>query len=141
MYNRQLIQKSIDYIEENLETELTAQELSQMAGFSLFHYYRLFQTAVGMPIMQYILRRRLLNAIYEIHCGNKMIDVALSYGFSTHAGFYKAFVRELGCTPSHFLSTYKVKKPYRINILKEEHIMMSHKKIKEILKQRKILQI
>ena len=96
--NREIIQKSLDYIEENLKCEITARELCERAGFSLFHYYRLFHTAVGMPVMQYILRRKLLNAIYEISRGEKMIDVALAYGFETHAGFYKAFVRELGCT-------------------------------------------
>ena len=131
---REIIQDSIDYIEDNLKTELSAQELSVRAGFSLFHYYRVFQTAVGLPVMQYILRRRLLNAIYEISRGEKMIDVALLYGFETHGGFYKAFVREFGCTPKQYLSQCKVKKPYRINIFKEEHIMVSHKKVTEILK-------
>lgn len=131
---REIIQESIDYIEDNLKCEITADELSARAGFSLFHYYRLFQTAVGMPVMQYIVRRRLLNAIYEISCGSKMVDAALLYCFDTHAGFYKAFVRELGYTPSQYLKKYKVKKPYRINIFEEEHIMVTHKKAKEILK-------
>ncbi len=131
---REIIQDSIDYIEDNLKIELSAQELCDRAGFSLFHYYRVFQTAVGLPVMQYVLRRRLLNAIYEISLGEKMIDVALKYGFETHGGFYKAFVREFGCTPARYLTQYKVKKPYRINIFEEEHIMVSHKKATEILK-------
>ncbi len=132
MYIR-MIQESLDYIEDNIKCEITALELSEKAGFSLFHYYRLFHTAVGMPVMQYILRRRLLNAIYDISCGNKMIDVALQYGFETHAGFYKAFIRELGCTPAQYLKRYKVKKPYRIELLKEEHIMVTHKRVAGIL--------
>ena len=131
---KDLIQNSLDYIEDNVKCDITAQELSDQAGFSLFHYYRLFQTTVGLPVMQYILRRRLLHAIYEISCGGKMIDVALLYGFETHAGFYKAFVREFGCTPAQYLKRYKAKKPYRINILKEEHFMMTHKKVTGILK-------
>ncbi len=131
---KEVIQDSIDYIEDNLKCEISAQELSERAGFSLFHYYRLFQTAVGLPVMQYILRRRLLNAIYEIECGNKMIDIALLYGFETHAGFYKAFAREFGCTPTQYLKLHRVKKPYRIDIFKEEHIMVTRKKAAEILK-------
>ena len=138
---REIIQDSIDYIEDNLKTELSAQELSDKAGFSLFHYYRVFQTAVGLPVMQYVLRRRLLNAIYEISLGGKMIDVALQYGFETHGGFYKAFVREFGCTPARYLKQYKAKKPYRINIFKEEHVMVSHKKATEILKNSKSLEL
>ena len=131
--NLTIIQKSIDYIEDNLKTDITAKELSEMAGFSMFHYYRLFQSAVGLPVMQYITRRRLLNALYDLHCGEKMIEVALDYGFETQAGFYKAFIREFGYTPTEFLNMSKKKKPYRINLFKEEHIMVSHKKIKEVL--------
>ena len=131
--NLTIIQKSIDYIEDNLKTDITAKELSEMAGFSMFHYYRLFQSAVGLPVMQYITRRRLLNALYDLHCGEKMIEVAMDYGFETQAGFYKAFIREFGYTPTEFLNMSKKKKPYRINLFKEEHIMVSHKKIKEVL--------
>lgn len=129
-----IIQKSIDYIEENLKTEISAKELSEMAGFSVFHYYRLFQNAVGMPVMQYITRRRLLNALYEMQSGEKMVEIALEYGFETQAGFYKACVREFGYTPTEFLNMSNKKKPYRINLLEEEHIMVSHKRIKEVLK-------
>lgn len=128
-----IIQDSIDYVEDNLKCEITAQELSERAGFSLFHYYRLFHVAVGMPVMQYILRRRLLNAIYEIGQGEKMIDVALLYGFDTYAGFYKAFLREMGCTPAQYLKKYKVKIPYRIKLLEEEHIMVTQKRVAGLL--------
>jgi len=134
MDNREIIQSSIDYIEQNLKTEITAQELSVIVGFSIFHYYRLFKSAVGMPVMQYIVKRKLLNAIYDISQGEKMINTALSYGFDTHAGFYKAFKREIGYTPSNFLKTHKAKKPYKVNLFKEEHIMITHKKISEIIK-------
>lgn len=134
MDNRKIIQNSIDYIEENLKTEITAKELSDMAGFSLFHYYRLFQSAIGMSVMQYIVYRKLLHAIYEISQGAKMSDIALEYGFDTYAGFYRAFKREFGYTPSSFLEKHKPKQPYKINLLQEEHIMITHKKISEILK-------
>lgn len=134
MDKRKLIQNSIDYIEENLKTEITAKELSDIAGFSLFHYYRLFQSAVGLPVMQYIVYRKLIHALFEISCGGKMIDIALAYGFDTYAGFYRAFKREFGCTPSIFLKKHKPKMPYKINLFQEEHIMITHKKIAEILK-------
>ena len=130
---KESIQNTIDYMEANLRAEMTAAELAKQAGYSLFHFYRIFQSEVGMPVMQYILRRKLLNAIYEIGSGRKKIDVALEYGFETYAGFYKSFVRELGYTPAAYLRKFKVKKPYRINIFQEEHIMLSHKKITELL--------
>ena len=127
------VQKAIDYIESNLRTEITAAELAELAGYSVFHFYRIFQGATGMPVMQYVLRRKLLNAIYDIGSGRKKTETVPEYGFDTYAGFYKAFVRELGYTPAEYLREFRAKKPYRINLLQEEHIMVSHKKITEIL--------
>ena len=128
-----ITQDSIDYIEENLKSELSACELAEKAGFSLFHYYRIFQGAIGMPVMQYIVRRKLNNAIYEINLGEKIIDVALSYGFNTYAGFFKAFKNEYRCSPTQYIKENKVTKPYRINLLQEEHIMITDKKLMKIL--------
>lgn len=132
--NRRIIQESIDYIEANLKTDLTAQELADNAGFSQYHYYRLFQLATGMPVMQYIVRRKLLNALHEISQGKKIIDAALEYGFNTHAGFYKAFRRELGCGPSAFMKRHKIRKPFKPNLFHEDTYMMNHKKIRELLR-------
>ena len=134
MDNRTIIQQSLDYIEDNLQTEITATELAEMAGFSLFHYYRLFQQATGLPVMQYILRRRLLHGVYAMKQGNTKIDAALLYGFDTYAGFYKAFCREFGSTPSEFLQSSRAKRPYRIDITREEHMAITHKKAAQILK-------
>lgn len=127
------IQRSLDYIEENLKTTITPEELSEMAHLSLFHYYRLFQSAVGMPVVRYIVRRRLLWAAYEMAQGAKQVDAALMYGFDTAAGFYKAFRREFGCSPREYQKRFRVRKPYRICLLQEEHIMITQKRIREIL--------
>ena len=132
MYKEQM-QGIIDYIENNLRTEITASELAELAGYSVFHFYRVFQGMTGMPVMQYILRRKLLNAIYDIGSGRKKTETVAEYGFDTYAGFYKAFVREMGYTPAGYLREFRTKKPYRINLLQEEHIMMSHQRITEIL--------
>lgn len=134
MDNRAIIQKSLDYIEENLQTKITAAELAEASGFSLFHYYRLFRWATGLPVMQYILRRRLLHGVYAMKQGSTKIDAALLYGFDTYAGFYKAFCREFGSTPSEFLKSCRAKRPYRIDLTKEEHMTVTHKKAAQILK-------
>ena len=133
MDNRTIIQKSLDYIEDHPQTDITAAELAEMAGFSLFHYYRLFQQATGLPVMQYILRRRLLHGVYAMKQGSSKIDAALAYGFDTYAGFYKAFCREFSSTPSDFLEASRARRPYRIDITKEEHMTITHKKAAQIL--------
>ena len=133
MDNRTIIQQSLDYIEENLQTNITATELAEAAGFSLFHYYRLFQQATGMPVMQYILRRRLLHGVYAMKQDLSKTEVALRFGFDTYAGFYKAFCREFGATPSAFLKASRAKRPYRIDITKEEHMTVTQKRAAQIL--------
>lgn len=134
MDNRAMIQKSLDYIEENLQAEITAAELAEMAHVSLFHYYRLFQQATGLPVMQYILRRRLLHGVYAMKQGSRKTDAALAFGFDTYAGFYKAFCREFDSTPSEFIQSCRAKRPYRIDLTKEEHMIVTHKKATQILK-------
>ena len=130
---RKIIQDSLDYIEEHLKAPITGGELSQRAHYSLFHYYRLFQSVVGMPVMQYILRRRLLHAIYEISRGGKRIDVVLQYGFETYAGFYKAFRREFCCTPSVFLREGRAKPPCKLNLWEGKNMDLSRGKLSEVL--------
>ena len=134
MDHRNIIQQSIDYIEDHLQAQITATELAEMAGFSLFHYYRLFQQATGFPVMQYILRRRLLHGVYAMKQGSSKIDAAYRYGFDTYAGFYKAFCREFGSTPSEFLECSRARRPYPIDITKEEYMTITHKKAAQILK-------
>ena len=130
---REMIQKTLDYVDGNVKENITAEELAEAAGYSVFHFYRLFQSAVGIPVMQYVLRRKLLYVIYEIGLGRKKNEVVYEYGFETYSGFYRAFIREIGYTPAQYLREYKAKKPYKINIFQEEHIMVSNKLISEML--------
>ena len=133
MDNREIIQQSLNYIEDNLQSEITAAELAEQAGFSLFHYYRLFQQATGLPVMQYIQRRRLLHGVYAMKQGFCKTDAALRFGFDTYAGFYKAFCREFGSTPSDFLNSNRARRPWRIDITKEENMTVTHKKAAKVL--------
>lgn len=118
MNNREIIQNGLDYIEEKLKAEITAKDLADLSGFSVFYYYRIFQSIVGMPVMQYILHRKLLNAIYDISCGNKKIEVALEYGFGTYASFYKAFNRKTATLHQNSSTTLKRKKLRKLHLLR-----------------------
>lgn len=112
------IQNSIDYIEENLKKDLTIAEIAEKTGFSPYHFYRLFHAYVGMPVMQYVRRRRLLHAIYALAChGTRIIDIALEYGFKTHSGFSKAFHKEFGCSPSQYILNINDTIPKKIDLM------------------------
>ena len=95
MDNRALIQQSLDYIEDHLHEDLTAAHLAQRAHFSLYHYYRLFQQATGLPVMQYILRCRLLHGVYAIHMGSSKTEAAFAYGFDTYVSM-RSFLKSTG---------------------------------------------
>jgi Ser/Thr protein kinase RdoA (MazF antagonist)/AraC-like DNA-binding protein len=102
----EVIKNSLEYIENNLKTEISAEELARMANYSTFHYYRLFSMVMGTSVSGYITKRRLDKALGEISAGRKAIDVVLAYGFDTYAGFYKAFTKMYGCSPRKYLSIY-----------------------------------
>ena len=106
MQNADIIRTGIAYIEQNLKTDITPEELAHMAGYSVWHYQRLFAQVVGVPLAAYVNRRRLDRALEEISSKRKAIDVAMDYGFDTYVGFYKAFLRMYGCSPKKYLSLY-----------------------------------
>lgn len=133
MSAREIVQQSIDYIENNLKAEITVDELCKAAGYSRVHYCRLFKSFVGVSVNEYINRRKLLYAVFEMKNGQSKIQTALDYGFKTYAGFYKSFKREFNCSPSEFIKSHKGNKPYKINILQERNIMISKREVQKLL--------
>jgi len=125
----EIIKSSLDYIEQNLKTDITAEELARMANYSTFHYYRLFSSVMESSVSSYILKRRLDHALSEIADGRKAIDVVLEYGFDTYAGFYKAFTKMYGCSPKKYLSIYNHHKPKKPEVA----IMYSEKDLRKVL--------
>jgi AraC family transcriptional regulator len=95
-----IIQHTLDIIDNRITEVITPEELAKEIGYSTFHFNRLFSRETGITLMAYVTRRKLQYALYDISCGNKILDVALKYGFETHAGFTKAFKKCFGCPPS-----------------------------------------
>lgn len=131
---RAAIQSSLSYIENNLSAPLSTHELSARAGFSPYHFHRIFRSAVGLPIQRYIRRRRLLHAVYSIRCGQSGINASAQYGFSTYSGFYRAFLREFGCTPTQYLHVGHAVKPRQPNLFQEAYLPMNAQIASSVLK-------
>jgi len=97
------IQKTIDYIEDNLHQELNLDVLADIAMCSKFHYHRIFKALVGYPIFQYIKYRKLAHAAYELlNSRKKIIDIAMDYGYNSQAVFNRAFKKFSGVSPGKY---------------------------------------
>lgn len=96
------LQRSINFIEDNIKQPFTIDDCASEAGFSKYHFYRLFGTYVGIPVMEYVRKRRLAHAMSEVCAGKRILDVALDFGYSSERAFSRAFSQEFGDNPSKF---------------------------------------
>lgn len=91
---------TINYIEENLTNEIVYDELAKLAGCTSFHYQRMFAYMANIPLSEYIRRRRMTKAAVDLQNGEKVIDVALKYGYSSPTSFNRAFQSVHNIAPS-----------------------------------------
>lgn len=102
MKYKQIVDESVRYIKEHINEELTAQKIADHAGYSVFHFCRIFSLIKNITVMEYIRKYRLSTARSELESNKKIIDVALQYGFETASGFTKSFRKEFGYTPTSY---------------------------------------
>ena len=98
-----ILQEMLKYIDDNIKEKLSVEKLAARAGFSAYHFCRVFQWGVGYSIMEYVRNRRLAFAASELNSGKRIIDISIEYGFETHSGFSKAFRRYFSCSPEIYL--------------------------------------
>ena len=94
------LNKTINYIEESLTDEIDYSKLAQIACCSSFHYQRMFAYLANVPLSEYIRRRRMTLAAVDLQSGDKIVDVALKYGYSSPTAFNRAFQNIHGIAPS-----------------------------------------
>ncbi|SDY03106.1 AraC family transcriptional regulator [Thermoactinomyces sp. DSM 45892] len=92
---------SLQYIEENLTQEIDFKEVAKIALCSEHHFKRMFSFLAGISLSEYIRRRRLTLAAFELqNRTSRMIDIAMKYGYSSPDSFSRAFQILHGITPS-----------------------------------------
>ena len=95
------MQKAIDYIEANLTEEIDYEKVAAESFSSSYHFQRVFSILCGYTLGEYIRLRRLSLAGVELANGkDKVIDIALKYGYDSPDSFAKAFQKFHGITPS-----------------------------------------
>ena len=95
------IRTAIDYMEEHLTDDISAQDVADRVHFSPFFLQRGFSLMTGYGIGEYIRDRRLYRAALDLkETDDKVIEIAFRYGYETPESFTKAFSRFHGATPS-----------------------------------------
>lgn len=93
--------RAMDYIEENLDAEISYDTIARIVNCSTFYFSRMFSFITGVPLSEYIRRRRLTLAAFELQTSDvKIIDVAFKYGYESAGAFGRAFKNLYGMLPS-----------------------------------------
>ena len=98
------VQRMQDYIQRNMEREISLSDLAREALFSPWYSYRLFRDCLGLTPTEYIRKYRLSLAARRLReGGERVIDVAFDLGFANVDTFTRAFYREFGLNPSDYM--------------------------------------
>ena len=93
--------EAIAYMEENLEGKIDYTVIAKKACCSVYHFQRLFSYMAEVPLSEYIRRRRLTHAAFDLQSTDeKVIDIAVKYGYDSPTSFTRAFQIMHGITPN-----------------------------------------
>lgn len=92
--------QAMDELERNLTQKTDIEALARAAACSSYHFQRMFSYIAGIPLSEYIRRRRMSLAALELQKGEKVLDTALRWGYDSPTAFNRAFQSIHGITPS-----------------------------------------
>lgn len=94
---------AVEYIEANLCAEFDLGKAAELACVTADSFIRFFSYMTGMTLTEYIRRRRLTLAAYDLRNGDDcIVDIAVKYGYDSTAAFSRAFAKQHGITPSAY---------------------------------------
>ena len=144
----------IEYIETHLEDEINIKEISKSIGMTEYTFQRIFAVLSNISLSEYIRYRRLSNAGQELYYNkDKIMDIAIKYGYNNATSFSRAFEKFHGIKPSevrknperlkmytklHFNEQYELNESIEYKIIEKEKMILygnyintDNKKIKE----------
>lgn len=97
------IGEAIKYIDDHLEDDLTVPMIAEHFAFSPYYFHRLFTSIVGKSMIAYVRDRRITHACRMLNeTDEKVLDVALHFGFDSAQGFSRTFKAVTGMTPTEY---------------------------------------
>lgn len=95
------LNRAMNYIEEYISDDIYIDGISKVTNYSPYHFNRIFYYITGMPLSEYIRKRKLTLSAVELQNSDvKVIDLALKYGYESADSFTRAFVKQHGVTPT-----------------------------------------
>ncbi|MFB0919390.1 MAG: AraC family transcriptional regulator [Oscillospiraceae bacterium] len=95
------LNEAVNYIESTLDDEFDLERAARIACCSAFHFQRMFSYIAGIPLGEYIRRRKMTEAAFGLQKnGLKVIDAALKYGYDSPTAFNRAFKSVHGVSPA-----------------------------------------
>lgn len=102
LYHR-AIEKAVEYVEKHLKQPIKVEDVANHVNISYFHFHRIFFTATGEVLGDYIRKRRLTQAACELLNTNcRILDIALEYQFESQEAFSRSFKAMFGIMPGRF---------------------------------------
>lgn len=97
------INRVFKYIDENLDSELSLNTVSEIAFFSPFHFHRIFKFITDETLNLYVTRQRVEKSASElIHKNVAVTEISFKYGFKDNSSFTRAFKKYYGVSPTEF---------------------------------------
>ena len=101
-----LFEKVLDYINEHLEEDLSLERLAKIFFASKYHIAHLFKEKYGLPLHQYVIKKRLALCKDALLNNEEITEICLLCGFSDYSSFYRAFKKEYGLSPKQYKSQH-----------------------------------
>ena len=104
------INRVFEFIDENLESDLSLNTISEIAFFSPYHFHRVFKFVTGETLNEYVVRRRIEKSAADLlHTSASATEIAYKYGFGESSSYSRAFKKYFGVSPTIF----KKQNPHR----------------------------
>lgn len=124
MGDEQIIQRTIEWIEDNLHQEIQLADAASFSGYSKFHFHRMFQSVLSMSVDQYVRTRRLAaSAVQLIYTDERILDIALNALFSSQEAFSRAFKKAYHLAPGEYRRIMR-----NVTFKQEEEVIMQEMK-------------
>lgn len=100
-FNAAIISKVAQYIYDHSEEAINVEALADYAGFSKYHFNRMFFAATGFQLGEFIKRQKLEKAMFLLKSGKEnILEVAMCVGYDSPSSFTRAFKNNFACTPT-----------------------------------------